>query len=317
MLALLLFLAGDTPEKTFAEAKQAAAAKDLTALYDLIAPSDRKEMEAETEKIKARMAAPEGADELKGIAEMAGIPPAELLKLSARDLGLKMMAAMAKIEPEGYEERFGKFIRGAIQASKIDGDVCVLRVKHGERTEDVELAREGGRWYLSTAPERRASNERMASACLKTLATAQADFRANDRDGDRVNNFWAKDVAGLYGVEAGGESIRLIMIEIAEADQTEGRGKYASVKKEGPHAGYHFAALKGYREKGKATAYDDGKGRCVSRFGFVAWPAKKPGASKRCFLINEGNTVWWKDTGGAPPAEFPEDPAREGWKKLD
>ena len=41
----------------------------------------------------------------------------------------------------------------------------------------------------------RASNERGASATLKTFAMAQADFRSNDRDGNGVNDFWTGDVS--------------------------------------------------------------------------------------------------------------------------
>src|SRR5258706_4881229 len=44
----------------------------------------------------------------------------------------------------------------------------------------------------------RASNERSASTSLKTLSTAEADFRANDRDWNHVNDFWTYNVAGLY-----------------------------------------------------------------------------------------------------------------------
>src|SRR6516165_7868464 len=44
----------------------------------------------------------------------------------------------------------------------------------------------------------RASNERNASTSLKTITAAQADFRANDRDGNHVNDFWTADVKGLY-----------------------------------------------------------------------------------------------------------------------
>src|SRR5436190_13328249 len=44
----------------------------------------------------------------------------------------------------------------------------------------------------------RASNERNASTSLKTLSSAEADFRANDRDWNHVNDFWTANVAGLY-----------------------------------------------------------------------------------------------------------------------
>ena len=38
-----------------------------------------------------------------------------------------------------------------------------------------------------------ASNERGAATALKTLASAEADFRANDRDKNGVNDFWTAD----------------------------------------------------------------------------------------------------------------------------
>src|SRR5882672_6247886 len=75
----------------------------------------------------------------------------------------------------------------------------------------------------------RASNERNASTSLKTLTSAEADFRANDRDWNHVNDFWTGDVKGLYtmtsaavkGAVAGNEkdpAVRLIEISIAAAD---------------------------------------------------------------------------------------------------
>src|SRR5438094_4854675 len=44
----------------------------------------------------------------------------------------------------------------------------------------------------------RAANERSAATSLKTLTTAEADFRANDRDWNHVNDYWTGDVKGLY-----------------------------------------------------------------------------------------------------------------------
>src|SRR5438874_4917536 len=76
----------------------------------------------------------------------------------------------------------------------------------------------------------RASNERSASTSLKTLSTAEADFRANDRDWNHVNDFWTFNVCGLYsltscaiGGAAGASTtadpaIKLIEISVATAD---------------------------------------------------------------------------------------------------
>src|SRR6185436_18802250 len=65
---------------------------------------------------------------------------------------------------------------------------------------------------------RRAAQEREASSTLKILGSAEADFRANDRDDNGVNDFWTGDVAGLCSLKASGRELRLIGREIAEAD---------------------------------------------------------------------------------------------------
>src|SRR3954470_19647882 len=74
----------------------------------------------------------------------------------------------------------------------------------------------------------RASNERNASTSLKTLTSAEADFRANDRDWNHVNDFWTADVKGLYTMSSAAVSgssnstldpaIKLIELSIASAD---------------------------------------------------------------------------------------------------
>src|SRR6185295_12735465 len=63
------------------------------------------------------------------------------------------------------------------------------------------------------------SNERRAIVSLKTLASAQTDFRANDRDQDGKANFWRADIAGLYALAPGeGPAIKLIELSLAAAD---------------------------------------------------------------------------------------------------
>src|SRR3954469_2351933 len=61
--------------------------------------------------------------------------------------------------------------------------------------------------------------ERNPSTSLKSITSAQADFRANDRDGDGVNQFWRADIAGLYALApGGGPAMRLIELSVAAAD---------------------------------------------------------------------------------------------------
>jgi hypothetical protein len=315
--ALLFLLQGDSPEQAFASVKKAVTEKNFAALLDSIAPTDRKELEDATKRELELFAKPEGAESLKEAAAMLGVKEEDLRKMSGREFMVRMMTRMAELQKDQFEREMGKFLEGAIAEKKVEGDWCVLKVKRKDKVEEAELVREGGKWYLSMAPQQRASNQRNAAASLKILATAQADFRANDRDGDKVNNFWVKDVAGLYGILAGGEAIQLIDIETAVADRTAGKGTYASVKLALPKAGHHFAALKRYREGGKAVDYDDGKGRNPSRFGFVAWPAEYPRGGRMTFIVSEENTVFQKDTGGKPVEEWPGDPRKEGWTPLD
>src|SRR5574341_1147969 len=75
-------------------------------------------------------------------------------------------------------------------------------------------------------------HERNFSSSLKTLSSAEADFRANDRDWNHVNDFWTGDVKSLYtltsaGIRGAGTdpqdmAIRLIeqSVALADADPT-------------------------------------------------------------------------------------------------
>ncbi len=166
------------------------------------------------------------------------------------------------------------------------------------------------------------SNERNASATLKTFATAQADFRSNDRDDNKINDFWVKDVAGLCGL--GGDAknaIKLIEPAAARADASPARGAYDLFKDLGepePKAGYLFAVLLEFESApGTFSKYDAGEGRNPERFGFVAYPAEPGVSGDRMFILNEDYTLLWKNSDGEPPTAWPLDPAAEGWKKLD
>jgi hypothetical protein len=174
------------------------------------------------------------------------------------------------------------------------------------------------------------ANERNASASLKTLATAEADFRANDRDNNRVQDFWTGDVAGLYTVKPAesDEMIKLVELALASADAAPlGDGaELAKVAQRGPKAGYWYQALASYSEEGKSEPYaqdtkgEKGRGKAYhnTRFAFCAFPSEYGITGTRTFLISEMNQVYWKDTGGEPVLEFPsDDDLLRDWKKLD
>lgn len=149
----------------------------------------------------------------------------------------------------------------------------------------------------------RAANERNASASLKTVVTANHDFRANDRDANRIIDFWTGDVAGLclivpqVGAAAPSTlaysgAIRLIELSMAGADGAFGGGiRYstsmhvpaaASIVAFRPKAGYWYSCLVNEVSATTTVPYHvdtDGAsntlwGACHStdRFGFVAFP---------------------------------------------
>jgi len=162
----------------------------------------------------------------------------------------------------------------------------------------------------------RASNERSASTALKTLSSAEADFRSNDRDWNHENDFWTADVKGLYTmtsakVRGGGTApddppLKLIEIEIAAADvdptfhAAGGENMPLSVPS-AARTGYWYAALlTDATLKGMAEAtyrMDTGgtptMGKChnLSKFGFVVLPDSMS-AGKYIFRVNENNTIF-------------------------
>jgi hypothetical protein len=168
-------------------------------------------------------------------------------------------------------------------------------------------------------PARRGNSERCASTSLKTLSSAEADFRANDRDWNHVNDFWTANVSGLYtmtsaafkGAEANSTqdpSIKLIELSVASADAD---GEFHSAGGENlplssfaassAKGGYWYAGLKADLSAGEgaeALYAQDTKGappmgrvHHTSRFGFVAIPDSQS-AGKYVWMVNENNTIF-------------------------
>jgi prepilin-type N-terminal cleavage/methylation domain-containing protein len=171
----------------------------------------------------------------------------------------------------------------------------------------------------------RASNERNASTSLKTLTSAEADFRANDRDWNHVNDFWTGDVKGLYtmtsaAVIGSGNSttdpiIKLIELSVASADAdasvVPAGGECAALTTfavPSAKAGYWYQALtldNAFTGSPEATYKLDTvgtptMGSChnTSKFGFAAFPDSQS-AGKYVYMVNENNTIFRSATSGA------------------
>jgi hypothetical protein len=141
----------------------------------------------------------------------------------------------------------------------------------------------------------RESQIREASAMLKAITSAEADFRANDRDRNKVQDYWTADVSGLYYVQPrdGGPEIRLIDEDVANADA---KPSFSSPRGTAPHKGYLFQALDRNDsiegEKGIYQVDTDQSGRKVhnlAMFGFIAFPSHF-GMNDNILMVNENNT---------------------------
>lgn len=195
------------------------------------------------------------------------------------------------------------------------------------------------------------SNERNASGSLKTICTAEADFRSNDRDNNRISDFWTGDVAGLYCIDntnvgaATPAAIKLIEVSVALADLDPMTGLTITSPpgdnyskgietwgKRGAKAGYWYAMLKKDRQVDVEYARNTGGAaesrHNTSRFGVCAVPEKYGVTGRKVFIINEGNTMFWRDFGkdvvdsGKANATWDfcwptDEELTKDWKKLD
>ncbi len=160
--------------------------------------------------------------------------------------------------------------------------------------------------YLSS---RRASNERAASAALKMIASAEADFRTNDREGNGIQDFWTADVAGLA-------DLALLPVEIGKADPSRPGAQ--------PYRGYWFVAMdldeegKPYRQDTGGKGTDGRKLYNHYKFGYCAYPVD-PSTGRNMFSVNDGNTILKEPFTGEPRRSWPTDAELRNWysKGLD
>jgi len=157
------------------------------------------------------------------------------------------------------------------------------------------------------------SSERTPAACLKTLATAQADFRSNDRGRTHEQVFWREDVAGLYGLNPEGgtdwDLIKLIEFSVALADDRP-KIDLGRLGPKHPKGGYWYRAI---LKKGEPPI------EASSQFAFCAFPDRYPATGRWTYIIDEGNTIYQADLGHGNGIEnFPdEEELRRHWLKRD
>ncbi|HYE97500.1 MAG TPA: hypothetical protein VEJ18_01265 [Planctomycetota bacterium] len=156
----------------------------------------------------------------------------------------------------------------------------------------------------------RATNERGPGVPLKTIASAQADFRGNDRDGNRKQDYWRADIAGLYALKPEGadDAIKLIELSLAGADAAPTTEIGRTVAR-APKAGYWVKAL---RHADESPSELD-----PTRFAAVMYPADGT-SHRRVYIISEADTIFARPWNGPSdtPGVYPADPLKEGWSPL-
>lgn len=129
---------------------------------------------------------------------------------------------------------------------------------------------------------------------LKSISSAEADFRANDRGGTHENGFWTQDVQGLYALVPadGTQPIKLIEWATALADSSPLASVHPSMgAPPSPRGGLWFLALCEDRSSSPPLRYTDSEVR-KTRFGFLAYPDDFISVGPYAFMVNEENTIY-------------------------
>jgi prepilin-type N-terminal cleavage/methylation domain-containing protein len=200
----------------------------------------------------------------------------------------------------------------------------------------------------------RSANERNASASLKTLMSAEIDFKENDRDGNGIRDFWTADVAGLYSMTSAAvrgrkdDPIRLLNVTVAGADTSplsagSAGGEYRAITEfafPAPKAEYWYYAMNQDQGASPAQSYRQNTGGLLNmgnvhhlyQFAFMAYPNRYKYSGTSVFIINEAGTLMKSNPGrsiksresappGAPISAFrnwPNDRTlKASWSKMD
>jgi prepilin-type N-terminal cleavage/methylation domain-containing protein len=164
----------------------------------------------------------------------------------------------------------------------------------------------------------RTSNERSASTSMRTFTIALNDFRGNDRDGDRTQNYWIRDLYSLHALcpSTNGTTpptpsvdtqIKLIDAALAAADgsgQDPVAGALPPSQTVGawtPKATYVFRQFINYEGAGASTvAYGAttqgsigayGNAWNYTKFGVMACPVSYT-TGRKVYIVCETGTIW-------------------------
>lgn len=160
-------------------------------------------------------------------------------------------------------------------------------------------------------------SEKEIVGVLLDIYNAEWRWYQSDIDANAVQDFWARDIAGLYFYEnpTSGKAIKLISRDIAIADVKPHTNFYPNNHfTVTPYKGY-FLKMTPYDENGMYLAKKDPSTNliyCGSTFAVVAYPAFNK--SLHTFIIDANKKILYKKTSqifevDRPPLE----PEKEGW----
>jgi hypothetical protein len=131
-----------TPEAAFRQVQTAIMNKDGAGVYDAISPSERRQMEAQW---KQQMSSEQGKLVVAMLAATMKMDPKEAQSMSARDFFIMLFSKMGEMGGDDL----AKLRDARIVSKRMEGNRCILRVRSGDKEDDVATVKEGGRWYLT------------------------------------------------------------------------------------------------------------------------------------------------------------------------
>ena len=279
-------------------------------------PSGSREIESLTIGDGVWTRAPDGSREVGSVAEVFEARVDRYLEISLADGGVLEVTALHPIAVRDGWREAGDLVPGDLLRGREGWREITAISERLERVTvfDLQVEPNPNFYAAGVLVHNKTSVEHMAGSYMKTLATAQADFRFNDRDGNKIEDYWIRDVAELYHMESpDGSLIKCIDISLAQADPDALNPRPDIQPKYGI---YWFAAIP-IRADGQAYGSAKDPHRSTKGFAFCAWPANQDDRKWRTFIINEENNVYRKDAGTKRIVRWPSDPESEGWERLN
>ena len=226
--------------------------------------------------------------------------------------GSDAVAAVLGLDPaklkadENTDDTLAAIKEGAAKQIGLDGEGDRRLVLIGQKLWPLPfpvVKGEDGKWAFDTyAGLEEIVNRRVGENELETIETirayvdAQADYAAQDRDEDGVEEFAQKLVSsegmtdGLYWPtdDSNGESPAGDLDRSEQDDAAKGDGYF----------GYNYKILTGQGDQIAGGAYDYIiNGNMIAGFGLIAWPAKYGETGVKTFAVNQHGVVYETDLG--------------------